>query len=272
MRVITCLFVEHNLWLVALAAMVCVSGCWVTFRLFQRSAITSGLQRLGWIFQTGVAAGASVWCTHFVAMLAYDANTGVEFDPVLTALSLVIAIAGLGFGFGIAATHKSYTPEIGGAVVGLAIPAMHYTGMAAYHVDGIVEWDAAYVIASLAASVAISVVAVSVAARKLVPHSIYAGAGILVLAIVSLHFTAMAAVSVTPLASNADDMNPAIFVTMAMAVAGVSLFILGTGVASYLIDSQSRTENILRLQQLAHYDTLTGLPNRASFTERLDSN
>ena len=48
MRVISCLFTEHNLWLVALAALVCVSGCWVTFRLFERALKSGGkLQRTG---------------------------------------------------------------------------------------------------------------------------------------------------------------------------------------------------------------------------------
>ncbi len=37
-----------------------------------------------------------------------------------------------------------------------------------------------------------------------------------------------------------------------------------------MVDSQSRTENIQRLQHMALNDTLTGLPNRASFADRLD--
>src|SRR5690349_14348316 len=123
MRVITCLFIEHNLWLVALAAAVCVSGCWVTFRLFERAQKSGGrLQRVGWLFQTGVAAGSSVWCTHFVAELAYDAKAPVTFDPLMTAESLVIAIAGLGLGFTAALqVRRRFAPEIGGAAVGLAI-------------------------------------------------------------------------------------------------------------------------------------------------------
>jgi NO-binding membrane sensor protein with MHYT domain len=153
MRVITCLFADHNLWLVALAAAVCVSGCWVTFRLLERALKSGGaLQRAGWLFQTGVAAGSSVWCTHFVAVLAYDAKAPVFFDPLLTAVSLVIAIAGLGLGFAAALQLRyRFAPELGGVIAGVAIPAMHYTGMAAYHIDGIVEWSVPYIIASVAA-------------------------------------------------------------------------------------------------------------------------
>ncbi len=271
MRVISCLFIEHDLRLVVLAAMVCISGCWITFGLFDRALKSTGLQRMGWNFQTGVAAGASVWCTHFVAMLAYEPNVPVAFDPLLTVGSLAVAIAGLGFGFALASSSMSkFMPEIGGSVVGLAIPAMHYTGMAAYHVEGIVQWNAGYVAASLVLSAAISALALSVAARRKLPRWHHCAAGLLVLAIVSLHFTGMAAVTIFPLSLGTASTNPAVFQAMAVAIAGVSLFIVGTGVASYMVDSQSRTENIQRLQHMALNDALTGLPNRASFADRLD--
>src|SRR5579864_582454 len=272
MRVISCVFDDHNLWLVALAAAVCVSGCWVTLRLFERALKSAGvLQRIGWLFQTGVAAGSSVWCTHFVAVLAYDAKAPVAFDPLLTAVSLVIAIAGLGLGFAAAAqVRRRFAPEIGGAVVGLAIPAMHYTGMAAYHVDGIVEWSAPYIAASVATSVIFGILAVSVAARRPVRHSNYLAIVLLVLSIVSLHFTAMAAVSVYPLLSVVNATDPAILEAMAVAIVAVALFVMGTGVASYLVDEHSRSENFRKLRHMAMNDALTGLPNRTSFADHLD--
>jgi diguanylate cyclase (GGDEF)-like protein len=272
MRVISCLFDDHNLWLVALAAAVCVSGCWVTFRLFERALKSGGaLQRAGWLFQTGVAAGSSVWCTHFVAVLAYDSKAPVSFDPLLTAVSLVIAIAGLGLGFAAASeVHRKFGPELGGVVVGLAIPAMHYTGMAAYHVDGLLEWSGPYIAVSVATSIVFASLALSVAARRLVPHANYLAIALLVLAIVSLHFTAMAAVSVYPLLSVVDTTNPQIFEAMAVAIVVVAMFVMGTGVASYLVDEQSRSENFRKLQHMALNDALTGLPNRTSFADHLD--
>src|SRR5262249_33063310 len=78
----------------------------------------------------------------------------------------------------------------------------------------------------------------------------------------------MAAVSVTPLAS--EGTSGIVLEAMAVAITGVSLFIVGTGVASYMIDSQSRSQNTQRLRHMALNDTLTGLPNRTSFGDRLD--
>src|SRR4029077_18681656 len=116
MRVISCIVTEHDLWLVLLAAIVCIAGSFVTMRLFERALRTQGAQRAGWIFQNASAAGSSVWCTHFVAILAYDPGTPVTFDPLLTIASLAIAICGFGIGFGLAAErHRRQARDGGGA-------------------------------------------------------------------------------------------------------------------------------------------------------------
>ena len=141
MRVISCVTMEHNLWLVLVAALVCSAGSWATIRLFLRAHEATGLQQIGWHFLTAVSAGSSIWCTHFVAMLAYDPGAPIAFDPVLTIASLFLAMAGTAAGFIAATGHAPrIAPIVGGIILGLAISGMHYTGMAAYHVDGIVEW------------------------------------------------------------------------------------------------------------------------------------
>jgi diguanylate cyclase len=269
MRVISCIVTEHNLWLVLLAAIVCIVGCFVTMRLLQRAMRTEGAQRWGWIFQTASAAGSSVWCTHFVAILAYNPGAPVSFDPLLTTGSLAIAIFGFGVGFGIAANStRRWTTIAGGGVIGMTIAVMHYVGMAAYHVSGIIEWNAAYIAASVACSVVLAIASLSTALRTDRSYSLSVATAGLVLAIVSLHFTGMAAVSVTPLASDVTD--GVILQAVAVAVAGVSLFVVGTGVASHMIDSQARTENTRRLRYMALNDPLTALPNRTSFGDHLD--
>ncbi|WP_281034541.1 MHYT domain-containing protein, partial [Mesorhizobium sp. M7A.F.Ca.CA.001.08.1.1] len=249
MRVISCIATEHNLWLVLLAALMCVTGCWVTIGLFDRSRKTTGVQMKGWLFLTAVAAGSSIWCTHFIAMLAYQPGAPITFDPVLTMASLVIAIVGTGLGFTLASgKSRRLAPEWGGVVVGLAISAMHYTGMMAYHVAGIVEWDGSYVVASLVISAVFSALAVGHAVRRPYRWSHYLAIGLLVLAIVGLHFTAMAAVAVTPLSFISTGTNPDILVAMAVAVAVVGLIVAATGFASYLIDERGRLESFERLQ------------------------
>ena len=89
MRVISSIIAGHNLWLVCLAAVVCIAGSTVTMRLLERAMRTEGLQRSGWLFQAASAGGSSVWCTHFVAILAYQPGTPVTFDPILTTVPAI---------------------------------------------------------------------------------------------------------------------------------------------------------------------------------------
>ncbi|SFO27542.1 diguanylate cyclase (GGDEF) domain-containing protein [Mesorhizobium sp. NFR06] len=271
MRVISCVTVDHNLWLVLVAALVCSAGSWATIRLFLRAHEAGDLQQVGWNFLTSVCAGSSIWCTHFIAMLAYDPGVPITFDPVLTIASLFIAITGTAAGF-IAATTRAprIAPIFGGVIVGLAISGMHYTGMAAYHVAGIVEWNTTYIAASVLLSVAFACVAVKAALNVHLSGRNYWAAAALALAIVSLHFTAMAAVQVTPMATRGTETDTLALHAMALGVAVAGLIIIGTGLASYLIDDRTRSEAFQRLHHLAMNDTLTGLPNRANFNDHLD--
>jgi diguanylate cyclase (GGDEF)-like protein len=267
-RVLSCIVGQHNLWLVLLAACVCVAGIWVTLRLLLRGSERRDVQRTGWVFLAAVAAGSAVWCTHFIAVLAYDSPAPVTFDPILTMQSLLIVIAGMGVGLYVS-LQKRFDPEVGGAIAGLSIAAMHYAGMAAYHVDGIVTWDAAYVVSSVVISVTITAFAVGITLRSRARGTLWIGLTSFVLAIVGLHFTAMTAVSVTPFETGAPLADTTIFSTMAVAVAGVVMMIIGTGVASHLIDSDVTHENVAALRHLALTDSLTNLPNRAGFHEYL---
>lgn len=269
--VLGCVVNEHNIWLVLVAAMVCASGSWAVICLFERAARTRGMQRAGWHFLTAVAAGAAIWCTHFIAILAYEPGAPVTFDPVLTILSLLIAIAGTGAGSVVAASGLTrFTPALGGAVTGMAIALMHYTGMFAYRVQGTIGWDMGYLIASIVLSVGLSAAAFHIVMRNFSRLHRYMSAAVLLLAIVTLHFTGMTAFQITPMLVDDGFSNPAAMQALALAVAIVALVIVGAGLASYLIDDSARSESLDRLRHMALNDTLTGLPNRASFADLLD--
>ena len=266
MRVISCIYYLHNIWLVGLAAIVCVGGGWVALELFRRAGSRQGVQRKGWLFLAAIAAGSSVWCTHFVAILAYDAQVPVVFDPLMTMLSLLIVIVGSGLAFRIAMQPGAGRAAIAGCLLGASIAAMHYAGMAAYHADGIVEWDASYVVYSLVTAAAFGAASLVAMGRE----RPLIGLSMFVLAVVGLHFTGMTAVSVTPFVTGAPLADPAVFVAMGVAVAGVAMIIVATGVASYMIDNDSTEKNVATLRQMALNDPLTGLPNRTSYSDYLE--
>jgi diguanylate cyclase len=252
MRIFSCIIDQHDLWFVALAALICTSGALISMRLYSRAGEVSPASRMAWIFLGAVAAGSTIWCTHFVAMLAYRPGVSVAYDPALTGLSLAVAIVAAGVSLTVASIRVSFAREIGGALFGLGVVAMHYTGMAAFSAQAAVVWDAAYVAASVILSIGISACAFSAGGRATGIWRDYGAAGLLVLAIVLLHFTAMAAMTVfpfTPTAGSltADDAQGA----LAIAVGGVGLLVIGVGLASYLLDRQAADRARARLRYLA---------------------
>ena len=266
-RILSCLVYEHNLWLVLLAAMVCVCGAFTGFGLFVRAQKANRLQAYGWYFLSSVALGGSIWCTHFIAMMAYKSPALIELEPVLTCLSLWVAMIGTGLGLLLAGHWRAkQAPWIGGAVVGLSIAAMHYTGMLAYRVKGMVIWDQPHILASLIMSMAFSMGALIMARRDMAERTRLFASGIFVLAVVSLHFTGMAAFKVQVLDLPHTMTNADALTSLALAVAMMGMMIVGTGLVTYLIDNQNQSESIAKLREMAITDVLTGLPNRAGLS------
>ncbi|MGQ0590724.1 MAG: putative bifunctional diguanylate cyclase/phosphodiesterase [Sphingosinicella sp.] len=262
-----CIATEHDPWLVALAVLICCAGAFAIVQMFERARVAAGLQRLGWSFLTAVAAGATIWCTHFVAMLAFDARVPVELDPVLTIGSMIVAILGSLAGFGIAGARRGLLlPGIGGAVFGGAISAMHFMGMAAYRVQGLVSWDTGYVIASvLCASVFAGAALIVLSSGRVERYRIAGGIALIVVAIATLHFVAMTALQITPLINSERALDPQESWALALATALVGLVVIAGGIFAALIDRQTRSEAMCDLHHMATNDSLTGLPNRIGF-------
>lgn len=252
MRILSCIATEHNIFLVGLAALICSVGAWVAMGLLRRARAGDGNTLKAWIFLAAVAAGSSVWCTHFVAMLAFEPQTPVGYDPALTALSLAVVILSSVAAFAIAAERIPFAPEAGGAVFGAGVAIMHYVGMAAFSVDASVQWSAVYLPASVLWSVAVSSLAFN---RAVDPDPRWVkggGAAVLVLAVVGLHFTGMAAVTILPFApSDAGATSAAARAMLALAVTGVALLVVGIVLITNFIDRQMRQQSLSRLRHLA---------------------
>ena len=271
MEVATCLAQEHDLRLVAVAVLVCVIGSAATMQLFARIVSAKGEGRAGWIALASVGTGTMVWCTHFVAMMAFRTGVPVRLDITLTLVSLGIAILFTAPGLTIAASRRRGLAPVGGAVIGLAISAMHYTGMAAYRMDGIVEWRWGYVIASVILSVLLGALAFKAARTRGLPARIAAGL-LLGLAVATLHFTGMAAMVVRTLSLHPEQgLSHTTMTALAAATTFAALLFVGCVAISALIDGQTQSDSYGRLRRMALHDGLTDLPNRLCFGEDLAS-
>jgi signal transduction histidine kinase len=232
-RVIGCITEQHDLRFVVVAAILCLFACVTAISTIARARAAVGTYRLLWLAVAGLVAGAGIWGTHFVAMLAYRSGLPMGYDAGLTALSVVIAATLCAGGFGVALSR--FGPVVGGAITGAAISAMHYLGMAGVRLPASAVWDARYIAASVVIGVAATALAMKVAHRGGLRANL-SGALLFTLAIVGMHFTAMAAVTYWPDPSVAVAdavMDPT---ALAVSVAAVAMLIVALGFVGALVD------------------------------------
>lgn len=269
-RILTCIAWEHDLRMLPLALLVCILGSAATAQLFSRIRATSGPGRLGWTVLTALATGSMVWSTHFVAMLAFDAKAPVSLDPLLTFASLQIAVVVAAPGLLLAAACGARVlAAAGGSIVGLSIAAMHYAGMMAYRVDGLIRWDPALVALSVLLSVALAAAAFDRLTHGRSRRDFVGASALLSASVVTLHFTGMSAITVIPSGVAEGGLSPEAIVTMAITTTLAALLVISCAAVSALLDAKSESDAFRRLRRMALRDPLTDLPNRLSLNEHL---
>ncbi|MDQ8697848.1 EAL domain-containing protein [Hyphomicrobium sp. LHD-15] len=252
MRILACIATEHNILLVGLAALICSLGAWTSVGLLRRARARDGDTFKSWVFFGAVAAGSSVWCTHFVAMLAFEPQIPVSYEPGLTGLSLILAIFASALAFGVGSQRAPLAAELGGAMFGIGVAIMHYVGMAAFTVDAAVSWNSPYLTGSVLWAVALSALAFN---RALATAPIWVNGGaacLFVTAVVGLHFTGMTAMEIVPFATSEQTTTDAEAREMlAFAVTAVALIVVAIVWVSHILDRQLRAQSFAQMRHLA---------------------
>jgi NO-binding membrane sensor protein with MHYT domain len=186
------------LTLVLSFAMACVGGA-LGLRCTVRALAATGTSRRNWLVIASLAIGSGIWTMHFIAMLGFGVSgSAIRYNVPLTVLSLVVAILVVGAGVFTAGYGRSRVRSVlvGGLSTGLGVAAMHYMGMAALRLHG----DLGYAPLLVTLSVLIAVVAATAALwAALTVHGAAGATGaslVMGLAVSSMHYTGMAAVSV----------------------------------------------------------------------------
>ena len=265
-RVLGCIFEQHDLRLVVLAAGLCVFACATALTMITRArAAEAAHLRLTWLMGAGAVAGCGIWATHFVGMLAYSAGMPIAFAADLTILSVIIAMVLCGLGFFMALTVSG---AMGGVLIGLAISAMHYTGMAAVNLPARAIWDTSYVAASILIGVSLSGLALHFALRGKHRGDYVLGAGLFTLAIVGMHFTGMTAVQFLPEAGRISSGMAIDHFTLAVMVAAGATFILGQALIVALVDrylsERAQGESLRMRAHIAELETTQQALKKAS--------
>ncbi|MDH4580880.1 bifunctional diguanylate cyclase/phosphodiesterase [Pseudomonas sp. BN415] len=282
----------HNSWLVLLAFLVASGASYCAFDMVER--VTHAQQpetRRRWSWLGAGCLGGGIWTMHFIAMLAFEAPIAIDYDIPTTTLSLMIVIAASLVGMHTLGRSKVEPHHYMAAAlaVGLGIALMHYCGMAAIRSVATQYYHPGMVAISVGVAIAASMAAMLLSTffrercegHQLlkIPASLTMGG-----AICSMHFTGMLALQLavpegTELYLDRADNAVQLGSSLAVIASMVLLFALGVAWVDKKLQRKEldlqHVSNLLgeleqvkvKLQNVAHFDPLTSLPNRRAFNE-----
>lgn len=231
---------EYQIALVILSYLVASFASYTALALAQQLVDTKNSRERYWLHWGGAfAMGAGIWSMHFIGMLSYKMTMAVAYEPFLTLLSMLIAIT-VAYGvLGIVARDRLSLKQIavGAVLLGAGISSMHYTGMAAMHMDGDLRYRPDIFLLSIIIAIAASGTALWMTFTLMRSNNVYhyllqAGASLIMgAAICGMHYTGMAALVFIPYEHNHAEVNQSPDV-LAVSIAVMTSVILGIALAA----------------------------------------
>jgi len=194
-------FGRYSAVLVAVSISIAVLAAYATFEVAEQLAATpTGPRRTRWLVMGGAAMGIGVWAMHFIGMLAFSIPCGVQYDPLITFISMLPGVAASTLALAVISRPSLSVTRLAwaGILFGAGIGAMHYTGMAALRMDALLRYDLNLFLLSIGVAVILAWIALWVKfglGQKQLARSIVKPISAIVmgLAVSGMHYTAMAA-------------------------------------------------------------------------------
>ncbi|MFM0514815.1 putative bifunctional diguanylate cyclase/phosphodiesterase [Paraburkholderia sp. RL17-373-BIF-A] len=278
---------SYNSLLVLFSLLVAILASYTALDMAGHISSAQGRAARWWLAGGACAMGTGIWSMHFIGMLAFSLPIPLGYDPAITVLSLLIAIASSAFALWLVARNELPWSRLvcGAVLMGAGVSAMHYTGMAAMRMAPEIQYVPSLFILSVVIAIVASGAALWIAynLRRLSPRvrPLRAGAAIVMgFAIVGMHYTGMVAAqfpigSVCRAARDGGDVGwlAIVIIIVTLAVLAIALII---SVLDLRLESRtailaiSLAEANQELTYLALHDNLTKLPNRVLLEDRLD--
>lgn len=197
-RILYCIAFQHD-WRWTLAAgLICIFGVGTVYQLLGRARSAVGPRRRNLALLAALTGGLSVFSTHYLAMQGYDAGGEVRYAVWATISSFFMAFASIGLAcLATLARNGPIARAIGAALAVSGVAAMHFLGVAALELPGLIVWQGELVAAAVIGAIALA----SASAAFLYGRASwrrFAAGGCGALSVVVLHFGAMAAMSLEP--------------------------------------------------------------------------
>ena len=256
-RVLLCLTEDHDLRFVLVAGVVSLLTSIVAFNLLARAREEDAATRQWWLCGGAVVAGSGIWATHFIAMLAYEPGVPIGFTFTTTLVSALSGIVVAGAAFFVGLIPQRWAAPASGALLGGGVAVLHYIGMAAVVLPGLIIWNFTLVAWSIVLGCALGAAALVLFTRATTWRGRSGAALVLTLAVCSHHFTGMGAVGILrwTLPTEIPEDLPRNWVVAGIAIA--MLAILGFGLLGLVFD------RVLAGRSLREARRLTALANTA---------
>ena len=225
---------SYNPVLVTLSLVVAMFASYAAL-LVARHAVALKQHRGLWLCGGGLCLGLGIWAMHFVGMLAFTLPCASSYDYGLTFLSTLPAILACTLALHVISqsTISGKRLALGALLLGAGISAMHYTGMAAMNLEGIIRYDLRLFLLSIVVAVMLAGLALWMKFRLGAWPAL--SAAVMGLAVAGMHYTAMAAayfVRDGDSGTVGSQISPAFLSGVVLAAA--SVIIVGTIVATYV--------------------------------------
>ncbi|MFM0738123.1 EAL domain-containing protein [Paraburkholderia xenovorans] len=275
---------SYNYLLVTISFVVATLASYTALDLTGRIfMLASARLRHAWRLGGAAALGVGIWSMHFIAMLAFSLPIPLGYDFATTAYSLGLAIGASYLALFMTTQTRLTAARLGagGVLMGGAIAGMHYSGMAAMRMEPGIDYQPAWLTLSIVIAIVASTAALWLARvlsdddERHVLKKRFGAALIMAVAISGMHYCGMAAAGFAPgaICGAAKGINAAwlatsvILFTFAILIVTLMLSRFDAR-TTFLAGAVSRLNG--QVLRLATLDTLTGLPNRSTLTERIE--
>lgn len=242
------LTVSHSYLLIAMSCVVAMVASFTGLSLTRNLSPKPVFEKKALVALASVALGGGIWAMHFVAMLGLKLPILFYYDAAITLVSALTAILIVGAAL-ILLHFAKRTPMIilvAGAIVGVGVLVMHYIGMAGLELCRAVYNPLGVALSSIAA-IGLCMMAFWIAYGKRTRRNIVLGTICFAVAIVSVHFLAVAGTSFVADPA-ATEFGPAISnEALAIGVIFFSFMIFGACLwvsVTYLISSEPAVESM----------------------------
>jgi diguanylate cyclase len=199
------LTITYVYWLVAISLLTSIVASYAAFSFAERIADSTGARFWIWLIGGASAMGLGIWSMHYLGMLAVKLPVEVSYHVPTVVLSFFMAVAASTVALATVSRKQISFLQIaaGGVLMGGAIGAMHYTGMAAMRSTAMHHYNPAGVVLSMIVAVVFSWMAlwISFSARsdhKQREWQRLGGAVLMGSGIAAMHYTGMSAVTFVP--------------------------------------------------------------------------